>query len=352
MKTKPDTLIIITPGFAKDEQDSTCLPAQQNFIKAINRNFPSVKIIIISFQYPFVASEYNWNGNKVIALAGANKGKLQRLLVWQRAWNRLKKIKTAHALTGILSFWCGDCAFIANRFAQKYQAKHFCWLLGQDAKKDNKYARRINGNGGMYIALSDFIADEFYKQHHIKPAYIIPLGIDAAEYKTPATQRDIDVLAAGSLIPLKQYRVFIQVIAVLQKNFPGIKAVLCGDGPEKAMLQNMVNTLSLENNIILTGEKPHEEILSTMQRSKIFIHPSSYEGLGMVCLEALYAGCNVLSFVQPIKNPVQNWHIAADEQAIIAQCKSLLNNSEELRHRVLPYAIDDTALAVMQLFGF
>jgi glycosyltransferase involved in cell wall biosynthesis len=350
MKTNQDTLVIITPGFPKDEYDSTCLPAQQNLVKAINRSFPSIKIIIISFQYPFLRSEYPWNGNTVVAIGGANKNKLRRRLTWFRAWKQLKKIRNDQHILGILSFWCGECAFIGNRFAQKFHLTHFCWLLGQDAKKENVYVKKINRSGGMYIALSDFIAGEFFKQHHIKPEHTIPIGIDPAEYDSSIKHRDIDILAAGSLIPLKQYQVFINTIAVLQKEFPGIKAVLCGDGPDKIPLQNLINHLSLQKNISLTGEKPHDEILLTMQRSKIFLHPSCYEGLGMVCLEALYAGCNVVSFVQPMKAGIQNWHIVADEQAMIAACKSLLE-SKVMHLPVLPYSIDNTALAVLRLFG-
>ena len=41
MKHDQKTLIILSPGFAKDEADTTCLPAQQVFIKALNKNFPS-----------------------------------------------------------------------------------------------------------------------------------------------------------------------------------------------------------------------------------------------------------------------------------------------------------------------
>jgi hypothetical protein len=71
----------------------------------------------------------------------------------------------------------------------------------------------------------------------------------------------------------------------------------------------------------------------------------------MVCLEALYAGCAVVSFVQPFKKAIDKWHIAADESAMANQCKYLLGNNKEEPVSILPYAADDTALAVMQLFG-
>jgi len=46
MKDK-QTLIILSPGFAANEEDTTCLPAQQSFILTLKKNFPSLNIIVI-----------------------------------------------------------------------------------------------------------------------------------------------------------------------------------------------------------------------------------------------------------------------------------------------------------------
>src|SRR5579871_6486186 len=92
MNNKRPVLIIISPGFAASKEDSTCLPLQQNLIKAINKKFSSLKIIILAFQYPYAASEYNWNGNKIISFGGENKGKIFRLLLWRRVSLQLKRL--------------------------------------------------------------------------------------------------------------------------------------------------------------------------------------------------------------------------------------------------------------------
>ncbi len=81
MSSSKQVLIILTPGFPQDESDSACLPAQQNFIKAINKNYPEIKIIILSFQYPFTKSVYKWNGNAVYAFGGKNRNGLYRRLL-------------------------------------------------------------------------------------------------------------------------------------------------------------------------------------------------------------------------------------------------------------------------------
>lgn len=74
------TFIILIPGFAKDESDSTCLPAQQLLIKKINSINPQLEIIIITFQYPYTNKEYSWFGNRVIPMNSPDNGKILKLL--------------------------------------------------------------------------------------------------------------------------------------------------------------------------------------------------------------------------------------------------------------------------------
>ena len=54
-----------------------------------------------------------------------------------------------------------------------------------------------------------------------------------------------------------------------------------------------------------------------MQRTKIFLHTSSYEGFSGACLEALYAGAHVISFCEPMKQKIDHWHIVKDEKEML-----------------------------------
>ena len=74
MENKPETIVILSPGFPRNEADSTCMPPQQLFVKALKEICPGLNIIVLAFQYPFFAGEYQWNGVKVISLGGKNKG--------------------------------------------------------------------------------------------------------------------------------------------------------------------------------------------------------------------------------------------------------------------------------------
>jgi len=349
MITKQHTLIICTPGFAKDEADTNCLPMQQNLIRSIKHHQPNLDIIVLAFQYPYVKKTYQWFGITVMSFNGRNKGGIKKFLLRRELDAVLKKINSNNKVIGILSFWYGECAWVGKRFAGKNQLKHFCWLLGQDAKKENNYPKKLHAGTAELIALSDFIQSAFEKNHGIQPAHLIPPGIDTKEFNNSLPVKDIDIIAVGSLIPLKQYDLFITTIAAIKKIFPNIKAVLTGEGPERKKLEALVEANSLQQNITLTGELQHNEALQWMQRAKIFLHPSSYEGFGVVMLEALYAGCEAISFCKPMQQDIAHWHIVPDAAAMQQKTIQLLQSNLP-QERVCPFHIDDTTKKMMELF--
>ncbi len=126
--------------------------------------------------------------------------------------------------------------------------------------------------------------------------------------------------------------------------------MLIGDGPEKTKLQTLIETHGLQSNIIMVGELPHPEVLQLMQRAKIFLHPSSYEGFGIVCIEALYGGCQVISFCKPMRKDIEHWHIAGSQQAMLEQTVKILQDPTSGYKRILAFDINDTAKKMMQLF--
>jgi glycosyltransferase involved in cell wall biosynthesis len=351
MSNEKKTFIILTPGFPENEADSACLPLQQSFIRTLKELYPQLEIIVLSFQHPYHKKKYKWFGMTVIPFSGRNKGGLIRLVLRKRIYATLKSLHKRNRITGLLSFWCNECAWVGKHFGDKYDIKHYCWLLGQDAKKENKYPQKLRPKTEELIALSDFLQDEFEKNHSIRPSYVVRPGIDPKQYQQLPAEKDIDILAAGSLIPLKQYDIFLQVVAGIKKQIPLVKVVLIGEGQEKEKLKNLITTLGLQSNVLLTAELPHPEVLLWMGRSKVFLHTSSYEGFGVVCIEALHAAAHVVSFVKPMNANIQNWHIAGNKEEMIQKTVEILKNPATEYNRVTPYLLEDSVKKMMELFS-
>lgn len=348
MSEKKGAIIILTPGFPENEEDRNCLPERQTFVLALKKVNPGSQIIVLSFQYPFSKKKYKWNGIDVYSFNGRNKARLNRLMIWIRVWKRLRLIIKRYKIEGILSFWLGECAFVGNIFSRRFQIKHYIWLLGQDARPGNKYVSLIKPNPYSLIAISDFIADEFFKNYLIMPRHIIPTGIDTDLFPERSEDRTIDILGAGSLIPLKRYDVFIKIIHELVPLFPDLKVVICGNGIEKESLLLQIKAYDLGNNIRLEGEVPHPELLSMMQHSRIFLHTSSYEGFATVITEALYAGAHVVCFCKPMKEPINQLYVVNNKNEMIEKIKEILQK-RFIHEAVHPYSPEKAALKVFNL---
>ena len=135
MNNHENTLVILSPGFPESEEDSTCLPMQQQLVLSLKNLYPQLNIIILSFQYPYHKKKYQWFGITVISFNGRNRGGWDRLMLRQKIFAVLKEIKSKNKIIGLLSFWYGECAFVGKKFGERFQVKNFCWILGQDKKK-------------------------------------------------------------------------------------------------------------------------------------------------------------------------------------------------------------------------
>ncbi|OOQ57267.1 glycosyltransferase [Mucilaginibacter pedocola] len=346
----PDTLVIISPAFPAHEGDGF-IPQQQVFVRTLKQTYPELHLIVLALQYPAEAKSYTWHGVEIIAFGGKGRGRLHRVMTWLKAWRVLQKLYKQHQLIGILSFWLGEASFVGSMFAKWKGLKHYAWLLGQDAKAGNKYARWIKPKSDELIAISDFVMGRYFDNYGIRPAHVIPVGVEPAALSVDQL-RDIDILGAGSLIPLKRYHLFVKLIFELTKSKPGIKATLCGGGPELKALQEMIANLGLEDNLTLVGEIPHWQVLALMQRTKVFVHPSEYEGFSTVCLEAIYAGCCVVSYIRPMNHDIANWHIINSEVELERTVQGLSEQSPAQGPNMLPYPVADNVKAMMVLFGY
>ncbi|MGZ8537265.1 MAG: glycosyltransferase, partial [Flavisolibacter sp.] len=290
---------------------------------------------------------YRLYESEIYSFGGSNKTGLSAYIMRRNVRKELKKIHATHKLIGILSFWYGECAVIGKKFAEAYRIPHYCWVLGQDARKMNVFPARLKPEAKELIALSDFVQEEFYRNHSIKPEHVIPPGI---ELLNNHKERDIDILAVGSLIPLKQYEIFIDLVAELHKSFPLIKAVIVGQGPERKHLEEHIDVKKMKGIIQIKGLLTYPETLEMMQRSKILVHPSSYEGFSGVCMEALAAGMNVVSFCKPMKTDFPQWHIVEDKKSMKEKLIELLKNENTSYKCIQLFKMEDSVREMMKLF--
>jgi len=290
-------VIFLVPGFPKDENDTECIPALQNYILYFATLNPAIPIFVISFQYPYFVGKYKWNNIPVYSAGGKNKRRWLKILTWMRVVYAFFRRARETDIAVIHSFWLGECAFVGQYLAKAFKIRHVASIGGQDAKSTNRFLRRLDFSKLTITTGSQFVANIFQAATRRKVEKIIPIGLDHQQFKImePPPSRTIDILGVGSLIPIKNFALFIEIIAALTTEFPNLRARIIGDGTQRQDLEQLIQRRS-PNNIQLLGHLSRREVINHMAQSKILLHASSYESQGYVFMEALYCGMTVVSF--------------------------------------------------------
>lgn len=135
---------------------------------------------------------------------------------------------------------------------------------------------------------------------------VIPIGVDPGRLQARARD-DIRtsfssyrvILNVGRLIDWKGTIYLVEAMSAVLKKCPDALLVIIGTGPEEGDLKQRVRELGLEGNVRFMGFVSTEDLPSYYHMASVFVLPSitiegQTEGLGVVLLEAMAAGCPVI----------------------------------------------------------
>ena len=319
LSTSPH-IVFITPGFAIDETDTTSVPYLQVYFKALKEQ--GFKISIISLHYPSYNILYKWNNCNVYSFA--KYAKWQKPLLWIKAFNLIIKINRKEPINVIHSFWLGECALVGHWAAKRIKVKHLNTLMGQDVLLGNKFCKILPIKKMNLVTLSSFHQQVFLKNYQMETP-VVSFGVNKSEVKIQVA-KSIDFIGVGSLIQIKNYSLFIDVIYEINKTIP-VSAIIIGEGEEFDILAKKIKDLRLDNVIKLLGLLNNEQVLGYLAQSKILLHTSNHEGFGMIFAEALQQETMVVS--TPVGSIFEspNVMLANNKSDLVKSCQTMLTKT-------------------------
>lgn len=259
---------------------------------AHRREFPQNTIDVFSFQYPFDGGQYVWHGYQVTALGGANRRGFWRLMTWLRVVLRFVSRHRRQRYDVIHALWLDEGSVVALWIRSLFKIPAVLTIMGQDSRNPHRWVRHGLSSRTVVTACSTYAAD--YARPLLPATNIRIIHWGVAEVPWDNATRDVDILGVGSLIPLKNYDVFLEILSRLIGRGRQVTARLVGDGPEKSRLVSLIEHHRLENVVTLTGHLERSAVRQLMNRSRILLHPATFEAQGFVILEALHAGMQVV----------------------------------------------------------
>lgn len=133
--------------------------------------------------------------------------------------------------------------------------------------------------------------------------YVPGVGIDVEKYSNLKIDRVLKrkelgvpdesfvLLSVGELNKNKNHEVVIRALAKIENS--NIHYLICGEGPLKGYLQDLVRQQGLENRVHLLGFR--RDIPEICKSAEVFVFPSFREGLGLAALEAMAAGLPIIT---------------------------------------------------------
>lgn len=343
---EPIRVLWLSPGFPADEQDINCLPPIQLLAQALSKN--GVELHIISLGYPFHTKPYRWNGIPVVSGYGFNR-KWFRWLNWIRVIRYAQATLQKHKFDVIHSFWLGPNWLLGRYLQTRWKLPHYTTLMGQDVLPENRYLHFLGQHHiQALVAVSDFQNDSFEKTTGKRATHTIPWGLSKTEIPNNfPTHRPLDVLGCGSFIPLKNWALWLKVVAEIVRHKPNFRAELIGDGVDRPVIESLIRKAGLELIVHLPGHLLRTEVLARMQQAKVFLHTSNFESFGMVLEEAAMNGCRVVSTPVGIASKLATLGQSLDalvEQTLLALDQPLLKSPH------IPFILEDTAQQYHRLY--
>lgn len=151
----------------------------------------------------------------------------------------------------------------------------------------------------FYITISNYQATMLSRLTGDRPIHIINNPVNGGVFApispqslhTPTPGRPLSIAVIGRINFKQKNQNILPAVAqlFLEKNLP-VHFHLIGDGPDKIVLQSMLNDTKTNQLFSLHGWKSPDFITDLLQQIDIVLLPSHYEGLPLTFLESIYAG--------------------------------------------------------------
>ena len=156
----------------------------------------------------------------------------------------------------------------------------------------------VNSKHCHYLAIGAYAARDqsrigMFNRRMWTFGYFVPVPKNAPTPRDPSCMR---ILWAGRMINLKSVDVLLKAIRSITTGKRSVLVTLIGDGPELPRLKNLVVELDINDKVRFLPVMDPMGVRSEMQRSDVYVLPSTYEeGWGAVLNEAMSEGCVVIA---------------------------------------------------------
>jgi glycosyltransferase involved in cell wall biosynthesis len=161
---------------------------------------------------------------------------------------------------------------------------------------------------GLQDAVHEIIGNEAYSISFLNE-FAGDIGVDPVflEGKRDVPQSYMKILVATRFANYaKRQDLVLEAVKLLNPHIP-IHLTLVGDGPTRAVYQQMVDDLGLNDVVEIKPRQRQDDLWVLMDEADLLCHPCDYEGLSKIIIESMMRGLPVCaSNVVPLANYIKD----------------------------------------------
>lgn len=190
------------------------------------------------------------------------------------------------------------------------------WFVKSVEKPANVMARMLLKRADVVYNTTKTYADTSPVLKHLPNVRHIPIGIfhdhiDEMQKKLGLTEKDKNlkqILWLGRMAGNKGCDYMVKAMPMILKQFPDTKLVICGDGEEKAHINDLIDKLGVRKSIEMYGIVKFDELVKLFYTSLVYVFPSinRLEAFGIVQLESFVNYTPVIASDIPGPNAVMD----------------------------------------------
>lgn len=187
------------------------------------------------------------------------------------------------------------------------RGRHHSHLPNETSHQINQLEWQVCYEAWRIIVCSSYMAGELGRFFGVPldKVILIPNGVDITPFQGCPAERVRDLRAQyapngekllffiGRITPEKGVQVLLHALPSLRRRYPNVRLLVAGKNSEQ--MQPLVDELGIGEAVELLGFIDSETRNCLYRAVDAAIFPSLYEPFGIVALEAMAAGCNVIA---------------------------------------------------------
>lgn len=203
--------------------------------------------------------------------------------------------------------------------------------------------------------ISTFLGKWAKRMGHKNEPVLVPNAVNTAHFSQSYSEEELEKIRRS--LGKKKDDVFVvttsrlvhknaidDVVKAMVKLPDHVHFIVFGDGPDKELIEALIDELNLQERVHLKGLIGHDVMPKYLKACDIFIRPSRSEGMGNSFVEAMAAGIPVIAtqeggiadfLYDEKRNPGQKptgWAVDCDSpEQIAAAVKDIIEHKEKVR---------------------